>query len=284
MELKYGKQTRKEWGWCIRGGVFSDNNGFVVYTKPLKSVGDKKTVEFTRFDYQGKVVESGREKYEEAVIAPIQSDNGLWLVLKSTTNNWLSTYFLQKIDPKNLKPLSESQKIDLPKKKYDLGLGHVMGKVKGTVAVYWTLAGYDEKHLLFYGKKTDATAGKTQFEFVKTDYFGKKVDEFNVEVTLENGKYVNRTLVQKNIDEGSEAYFTSSQYAAQTLDPGNYGACYVDFATNVLYIYGCYDNEPDYAQTKPEGYFIQQFSLSGKNIWRYQTKDNVIDQGKKYEP
>ncbi len=286
------KKTIKQLSY--RGGCFSDKTGFTVYDKPLTMVGNNRVLEFIRFDYAGNMVEDGKQKFDYPVISHIQSDGKFWVLMESVSNDvisadWLTTLYLQEIDPKNLKPLGEPQKIDLPAKKYEQHSTASLGNIKGTVAFYWTLAGYDEKTLLFYGKRTDMTAGKVSYEFVKTDFSGKKLEEFNVEILLENAKFVNRTVVQKNINETSEAYTSSSApgsgyYGSQTIDPGNFGGCHVDWQQKGLYFYGCYGNEPDYARTKVAGYFIQKFSLSGKNIWRYQTKDDVISPAKKYEP
>lgn len=270
-----------------------DDAGFVVYNI-LGNNGIGKTtslIQFLRYDVNKKTATEGDFKLKDNFLTMIHAKGKLWYLSASESGKGLVKLYIVEANPKTLEPLGEPKLIDgLPEKKQDRGFTNKSGVIKGSVALYWTLAGFDDNHLLFYGKKTDVTNGKVQYEFVKTDYAGKKVAAFNVDIELADKKYVHRTNVLRNINERKESlsFGSSTQvpfgsassqeatYPGSEIDAGNFGACQVDMRNGVIYFYGTYGDEPDDASAQPVGYYIQKYNMSGERIWQYQTSDKLI--------
>jgi len=259
-----------------------DDAGFVVYSLST-SMGMAKTtstIQFLRYDFAKKAATEGEIKLKDAFIAMMHAKGKLWYLSESGKELGIKKLYLVEANPKTLEPSGEPKLIaGLPENKQDYGLTNKLGVIKGSVALYWTLAGHDDSNLLFYGKKSDATNGKIQYEFVKTDYSGKKVAAFNVDIELDDKKFVHRTNVLRNINERLESYTTSPNAISQTsaeIDAGNFGACQVDISNGAIYFYGTYGDKPDDASAQPSGYYIQKYNMAGERIWHYQTSDDLI--------
>ncbi|MBN8676969.1 MAG: hypothetical protein J0M29_02015 [Chitinophagales bacterium] len=279
------------WQTKRRGGRFDDfkgflpdKNGLTFYGEYVSDMRSNKTCAYVRYDYAGNVIERDKQKYQHKMVGCVSFGGKAWFLLEDEPNlGGASKLYLQVIDPVNLKPLGEPQKIGLPERVSKSDLKYRSGAIKGTVASYWSLAGHNEKHLLFYGKRTDTEKGQVVYEFVKTDFSGEQVGTFNVEILLKDGKFIHRTNCVPNINEKWEHYSSDPatvggiNLAGENIDWGLFGGCHVDLARDAIYFYGGYGNEPDDGKTKIVGYFLQKFTLSGENIWRYQTKDDVSD-------
>ncbi|GEM_PF-2166001 len=272
-----------------------DDAGFVVYSSSISTgiVKTTSTIQFLRYDFAKKAATEGDFKLKDAFITMIHANGKLWYLSQSESGSGLVKLYLVEANPKTLEPLGEPKLIaGLPENKQDYGLRNKLGGIKGSVSLYWTLAGFDDNYLLFYGKKSDATNGKVQYEFVKTDYAGKKVAAFKVDIELADKKYVQRTNILRNINERMEAYSTRSTtettssfnnkfqytttYAGVMVDAGNFGACHVDMSKGAIYCYGTYGDKPDDASAQPVGYYIQKHNMTGERIWHYQTSDDLI--------
>lgn len=272
-----------------------NNDGFVLYGLSISSgmVKTTSTIEFLRYDFTGKIATEGKVKIKDTFITMMYAKGKLWYLSASESGNGLVKLYLTEAHPTTLEPLGESRLIDgLPENKQDRGLTNKFGHIKGSMAHYWTLAGFDDNYLLFYGKKSDATNGKIQYVFVKTDFSGKKLAAFNVDIELADNMYVHRTNVLRNMNEALEAYTTgggsetvhpfntsasyTTSYAAALVDAGNFGACQVDMNKGAIYFYGTYGDKPDDASAQPVGYYIQKYNMAGERVWRYQTSDDLI--------
>ncbi len=256
-----------------------DDAGFVVYniSEHAGMVKTTSTIQFLRYDFAKKTATEGDVKLKDAFLTMIHAKGKLWYLSQSESGSGLVKVYLTEASPKTLEPLGEPKLLaGLPEKKQDRGLTNKFGAIKGSIAVYWTLAGFNDNHLLFYGKKTDVTNGKVQYEFVKTDYAGKKVAAFNVDIELDDKKFVHRTNVLRNINEEMESYATAAPSTTAAVDPGNFGACHVDMNHGAIYFYGTYGDKPDDASAQPVGYYIQKYNMTGERIWHYQSSDDLI--------
>lgn len=267
------------------GGYLPDKTGITYYGAHYIGRQSNKIHAYIRFDYAGNTIEKGKHKYQDKAVACIRFGEKTWFLLEYEPNfSGATKMYLQAIDPINLKPLGEPIKIGLPDRESKQDLKYRYETIKGTVTSYWSLAGHDDKYLLFYGKRTDTEKGEVVYEFVKADFSGRQIGTFEVEILLKDGKFIHRTECMRNINEKWENYTTDPgtiggiNIAGKIIDQGIFGGCHVDWPRNAIYFYGCYGKEPDDGKTKTEGYFIQKFTLSGENIWRYQTKDDVVNQ------
>jgi len=262
--------------------AFWDEDGFTIYARPQTSYKDNKKV-FFRLNYAGKIIDQGERKFDLDVITHVQSAGKLYFILEAEKKG-ITTLYLQETDRGSLKPLGAPKPIDLPAKKNEQNIRRLMGKVKVDIAHYWAFAGSDDKYLLFFGKNVDLAAGKVNYLFVKTDHAGKKVAEFTIDMLLEDGKFINRTVNEKNINSVNEHYIVEIDHSTEHLDPGTFGECRVNWQQQAIYFFGCFGNEADYSETEVTGYYIQKYDLSGKRLWAWQRKNDMQREESKIEP